>query len=94
MQSIEAIIFFLAHMARARLRDRHQENLKRKLELLKAEQGVEETEPTESKSVIEVKEEPNEEVPESRYMRVFILLCALKIQKTWPLRKTLGKSFT
>ena len=29
-----------AHMARARLRDRHQENLKKKLEMLKAEQGV------------------------------------------------------
>ncbi|XP_046398642.1 cactin [Ischnura elegans] len=29
-----------AHMARARLRDRHQENLRRKLEVLKAEQGV------------------------------------------------------
>ncbi|XP_039277396.1 cactin isoform X2 [Nilaparvata lugens] len=31
-----------AHMARARLRDRHQDNLRRKLEVLKAEQGVEE----------------------------------------------------
>ncbi|XP_063242843.1 splicing factor Cactin [Bacillus rossius redtenbacheri] len=29
-----------AHMARARLRDRHQENLRRKLEVLKAQQGV------------------------------------------------------
>ncbi|KAL0278396.1 UNVERIFIED_CONTAM: hypothetical protein PYX00_000227 [Menopon gallinae] len=29
-----------AHMARARLRDRHQDNLRRKLEMLKAEQGV------------------------------------------------------
>lgn len=29
-----------AHMARARLRDRHQENLLKKLEVLKAEQGV------------------------------------------------------
>ncbi|XP_044021298.1 cactin [Aphidius gifuensis] len=29
-----------AHMARARLRDRHQENLRKKLEVLKAEQGV------------------------------------------------------
>nr|CAD7425823.1 unnamed protein product [Timema monikensis] len=28
------------HMARARLRDRHQENLRRKLEVLKAQQGV------------------------------------------------------
>lgn len=31
-------------MARARLRDRHQDNLRRKLEVLKAEQGVEEGE--------------------------------------------------
>ncbi|CAH0713039.1 unnamed protein product, partial [Brenthis ino] len=29
-----------AHMARARLRDRHQQNLRRKLQLLKREQGV------------------------------------------------------
>ncbi|GFG36361.1 hypothetical protein Cfor_01990 [Coptotermes formosanus] len=29
-----------AHMARARLRDRHQENLRHKLEMLKAQQGV------------------------------------------------------
>lgn len=29
-----------AHMARARLRDRHQENLRKKLEVLIAEQGV------------------------------------------------------
>ncbi|KAJ1530317.1 hypothetical protein ONE63_005234 [Megalurothrips usitatus] len=29
-----------AHMARARLRDRHQENLRKKLQVLKAEQGV------------------------------------------------------
>lgn len=33
-----------AHIARAQLRDRHQDNLKRKLELLKAEQGVDERE--------------------------------------------------
>ncbi|XP_046436057.1 LOW QUALITY PROTEIN: uncharacterized protein LOC124187923 [Neodiprion fabricii] len=33
-----------AHMARARLRDRHQENLRKKLEVLKAEQGVVKTE--------------------------------------------------
>lgn len=39
-----------AHMARARLRDRHQDNLKHKLQLLKAQQGVE----------VEVKEEPTE----------------------------------
>ena len=30
-----------AHLARARLRDRHSENLRRKLALLKAEQGIE-----------------------------------------------------
>lgn len=35
---------FQAHMARARLRDRHQDNLRKKLEVLKAEQGVEEEE--------------------------------------------------
>ncbi|KAI5709589.1 hypothetical protein M8J75_001464 [Diaphorina citri] len=33
-----------AHMARSRLRERHQQNLRRKLELLKAEQGVIKTE--------------------------------------------------
>ncbi|KZC06580.1 Uncharacterized protein C19orf29 [Dufourea novaeangliae] len=33
-----------AHMARARLRDRHQENLRKKLEVLIAEQGVSRTE--------------------------------------------------
>merc|ERR1711902_146785 len=31
-----------AHLARARLRDKHKENLKKKLELLKAEQNQEE----------------------------------------------------
>lgn len=41
-----------AHMARARLRDRHQENLKHKLQLLKAQQGVE-----------QIKEEPAEASP-------------------------------
>jgi hypothetical protein len=34
----------IAHMARARLRDRHQENLKKKLNILIAEQGVAKTE--------------------------------------------------
>lgn len=34
------IFIILAHMARARLRDRHQESLRRKLEVLKAEQAV------------------------------------------------------
>lgn len=33
-------IEYAAHMARARLRDRHQENLRKKLEVLIAEQGV------------------------------------------------------
>lgn len=33
-------VCFAAHMARARLRDRHQENLRQKLEMLKAQQGV------------------------------------------------------
>ena len=45
-------------MARGRLRDRHQENLKKKLELLKAEQGVEENEPS---SEITVKSEPGDD---------------------------------
>lgn len=47
-----------AHMARGRLRDRHQENLKKKLELLKQQQGVEENERIESS----IKHEPEEEV--------------------------------
>lgn len=38
------IFIFAAHMARARLRDRHQENLLKKLQVLKAEQGVAEEE--------------------------------------------------
>lgn len=33
-------VIFIAHMARARLRDRHQESLRRKLQVLKAEQAV------------------------------------------------------
>jgi hypothetical protein len=33
-------LFVAAHMARARLRDRHQDNLRHKLEMLKAQQGV------------------------------------------------------
>lgn len=37
-------LLFSAHMARARLRDRHQENLRKKLEVLIAEQGVSRTE--------------------------------------------------
>lgn len=34
---------YVAHVARARLRDRHQENLKKKLEVLKAQQKVDES---------------------------------------------------
>lgn len=37
------ILLCVAHVARARLRDRHQENLKKKLEVLKAQQKVEES---------------------------------------------------
>lgn len=41
ISSLKLILYFgLAHMARARLRDRHQENLRRKLQVLKAEQAV------------------------------------------------------
>lgn len=53
-------------MARARLRDRHQDNLRRKLEVLKAEQGVEEGEeegtaqPTASSSTEHVEPKPEE----------------------------------
>ncbi|XP_067003818.1 splicing factor Cactin [Anabrus simplex] len=50
-----------AHMARARLRDRHQENLRRKLEVLKAEQGVavnEQEEEQEASTDLQIKEEP------------------------------------
>lgn len=55
-----------AHMARARLRDRHQENLRKKLEMLKSEQ-VETDEPmqtdqnTEEPSTSSIKHEPTEE---------------------------------
>lgn len=36
-------MYCVAHVARARLRDRHQDNLKKKLEVLKAQQNVEES---------------------------------------------------
>lgn len=52
-----------AHMARARLRDRHQENLRHKLEMLKAEQGVAVSENEEAGNV-SVKEEPASESDE------------------------------
>lgn len=46
------MIFVSAHIARARLKDRHKRNLKKKLELLKAQQGVEVNEQdTDSKPV-------------------------------------------
>jgi len=37
------ILIYIAHVARARLRDRHQENLKKKLEVLKAQQKMDES---------------------------------------------------
>ncbi|XP_014477760.1 PREDICTED: cactin [Dinoponera quadriceps] len=46
-----------AHMARARLRDRHQENLRKKLEVLIAEQGVARAE-SEAESSSQVPSEP------------------------------------
>jgi len=36
-------LYCVAHVARARLRDRHQDNLRKKLEVLKAQQRVEES---------------------------------------------------
>lgn len=52
-----------AHMARARLRDRHQENLRKKLEVLIAEQGVTKTEGeaevSQESSEVSVKDEPS-----------------------------------
>jgi len=50
-----------AHMARARLRDRHQDNLRRKLELLKAQQGVEVTVKKESSDSSEEESSEKEE---------------------------------
>lgn len=49
-----------AHMARARLRDKHQENLRKKLELLKAEQLVVEGESNETE--IRAEQDENEEL--------------------------------
>uniref|UniRef100_A0A1B6D1W8 Splicing factor Cactin n=1 Tax=Clastoptera arizonana TaxID=38151 RepID=A0A1B6D1W8_9HEMI len=54
-----------AHMARARLRDRHQDNLRRKLEVLKAEQGVEIETETEIKEEVESKSSNDEQEEES-----------------------------
>lgn len=56
------VFALLAHMARARLRDRHQENLRRKLEVLKAEQGVEVEAGTEIKQ--ELSSESSDEIEE------------------------------
>lgn len=46
-------MYCIAHVARARLRDRHQENLKKKLEVLKAQQRMEESQydPEESRNI-------------------------------------------
>lgn len=58
-------VCFLAHMARARLRDRHQENLRKKLQVLKAEQGVtvedEDINQPSTSSAHDVKHEENHE---------------------------------
>lgn len=66
-----------AHQARARLRERHKDNLRKKLEMLKAEQGVkqegeeesgeddqeEEEEHSDAESLPEVKKEITEDEP-------------------------------
>ena len=60
-----------AHLARACLRDKHSENLRRKLELLKAEQGVESdhedasSNPTREESQDEEADEPSAEQVEN-----------------------------
>lgn len=46
-----------AHQARARLRERHRDNLKKKLEMLKAEQGVKEEEEGEEDNISEEADE-------------------------------------
>ncbi|EEB15484.1 paramyosin, putative [Pediculus humanus corporis] len=55
-----------AHMARARLRDRHQDNLRHKLEMLKAEQGVAATgeDYEDADQLNTIKQEPNYESDE------------------------------
>lgn len=52
-----------AHLARARLRDKHGENLRRKLEMLKAEQGVDvaDDEMPSTSAQLQVKQESTEE---------------------------------
>lgn len=54
-----------AHIARARLRDRHQESLKRKLQVLKAEQAVTLPEATEEQSKQSTESE-EEKLPEAQ----------------------------
>jgi len=57
-------------MARARLRDRHQNNLMKKLQILKDQQGVkEELADAEQPSTSRVKDEPAEQSEESRTTR-------------------------
>lgn len=52
------------------MRDRHQDNLKKKLELLKAQQGVEPSE-QEAESRLEVKAESEEDAAEASCSRYF-----------------------
>lgn len=52
-----------AHMARARLRDRHQEALKRRLKKLKEEQGVKEEPTAEEETVLSSTKKEEEELP-------------------------------
>lgn len=54
-----------AHMARARLRDRHQENLRKKLEVLIAEQGVARTENEEGSQAQENESTVKQDEPSS-----------------------------
>ncbi|RZC34218.1 cactin [Asbolus verrucosus] len=53
-----------AHMARARLRDRHQDSLRRKLQVLKAEQAV--TIPSPEENVVPAAEPPLQNEPEPK----------------------------
>lgn len=73
-----------AHMARARLRDRHQDNLRRKLEMLKAEQGVQiqDNEQTQGSSVSvkedsDSKSEDGEDSDETNEVREHTSSCGL-----------------
>ena len=55
--------FSTAHQARARLRERHRDNLRKKLEMLKAEQGVKEEDEDEDEDEEEEEEEEQQEQP-------------------------------